>query len=91
VAQGLLALATGQLINERLTLRLMRRDNVATDKGRAQAAKALLDERRWQILRGDTRYDVAAARYDGLTPLETLLTADQLAELDRNFTPEAAT
>ncbi len=96
IRQGLLALATGQPIYERLTLRLMRRaglvrrDNVATNKGRAQAAKALLDERRWQILRSDSRYDAAVARYDGLTPLEILLTADQLAELDLNLTPEVA-
>ncbi len=97
IRQGLLALATGQPIYERLTLRLMRRagfvrsDGVATDTGRAQAGKALLDERRWQILRSDPRHEAAAARYDGLTPLETLLTADQLEALDRHLKPEAAT
>ena len=36
-------------------------------------------------------HEAAAARYDGLTPLETLLTADQIAELDRSLKPEAAT
>lgn len=97
VRQGLLALATGQPIYEPLTLRLMRRaglvrpDGVATEAGRAQAARALLDEHRWQLLRGDPRYEAAAARYDGLTPLESLLTSDQLAELDRELKPEAAT
>ena len=97
VRQGLLALAQGQPIYERLTLRLMRRrglirpDGVATEAGRAQAARALLDERRWQILRADPRHEAAAARYDGLTPLETLLTRDQITELDRTLKPEAVT
>lgn len=95
--QGLLALATGQPIYERLTLRLMRRagyirpDGVATDPGRSQAARALLDERRWQILRADPRHEAAAAHYDGLTPLETLLTPDQIAELDSSLKPVLAT
>ncbi|MEQ8294507.1 MAG: metal ABC transporter permease [Roseovarius sp.] len=97
VRQGLLALAQEQPIYEGLTLRLMRRagliraDGVATEAGRAKAARALLDERRWQLLRADPRHEAAAARYDGLTPLETLLTADQIAELDRSLKPEAAT
>lgn len=97
VRQGLLALAQEQPIYERLTLRLMRRagliraDGVATEAGRAQAARALLDERRWQILRADPRHEAAAARYDGLTPLESLLTLDQIAEIDRSLKPEALT
>jgi manganese/zinc/iron transport system permease protein len=94
VRQGLLALAQGQPIYENLTLRLMRRagmiraDGVATDAGRAQAARALLDERRWEILRADPRHEWAAAKYDGLTPLETVLTRDQLAEVDKSLGPE---
>ncbi|MEL7280567.1 MAG: metal ABC transporter permease [Pseudomonadota bacterium] len=94
VRQGLLALAQGQPIYERLTLRLMRRagliraDGVATETGKAQAARALLDERRWEILRADPRHEWAAARYDGLTPLERVLTPDQLVELDRSLGPE---
>ncbi|WP_101067625.1 metal ABC transporter permease [Roseovarius salinarum] len=94
--QGLLALAQGQPIYEPLTLRLMRRaglvraDGVATEKGRARAAKALLDERRWALLRSDPRQETAAARYDGLTPLDTLLTPDQIVELDRNLGPRTA-
>ena len=94
VRQGLLALAQGQPIYERLTLRLMRRagliraDGVATETGKAQAARALLDERRWEILRADSRHEWAAARYDGLTPLERVLTPDQLVELDRSLRPE---
>ncbi|MEM8776920.1 MAG: metal ABC transporter permease [Pseudomonadota bacterium] len=95
VRQGLLALAQGQPIYEKLTLRLMRRrgliraDGVATESGRAQAARALLDERRWELLRSDPAQEGAAAHYDGLTPLEKVLTKDQLAELDRSLGPEA--
>lgn len=86
--QGLLALAQGQPIYERLTLRLLRRaglaraDGVATDTGRARASKALLDERRWQIVRADQSYEAAAVLYDGLRDIETVLTRDQIAEVD---------
>lgn len=87
--QGLLALAQGQPIYEALTLRLLRRaglaraDGVATDLGRARAAKALRDERRWQVVRADQAYEAAAALYDGLRDIETVLTRDQIAEVDR--------
>lgn len=86
--QGLLAMAQGQPIYERLTLRLLRAhgwalaDGVPTDEGRGRAARALLDETRWQIVRRDPALEIAASRYDGLTPLETVLTRDQLAEID---------
>lgn len=86
--QGLLALAQGQPIYERLTQRLMERgglmrgDGVATDKGRASAAKALLDEARWQVVRGDQTYAAAALRYDGLTEMDSVLTPDQIREID---------
>lgn len=91
--QGLLALAQGQPIYERLTLRLLRRaglaraDGVATDAGRARAAKALRDEARWQIVRSDQSWAATADLYDGLTEIETLLTSDQLAEIDRRIGP----
>lgn len=94
VRQGLLALAQGQPIYEGLTLRLMRSrgliraDGVATETGQAQAAKALRDERRWQALRSDPAYEEAAAHYDGLTPLDDVLTPDQLAELDQGLQPK---
>lgn len=57
--QGLLALAQDQVIYEPLTLRLLRRrgllraDGVATEEGRARAAKALRDEHRWALVRSD--------------------------------------
>ncbi|WP_338551213.1 metal ABC transporter permease [Roseovarius phycicola] len=97
VRQGLLALATDQPIYERLTLRLMKRrglvraDGVATETGQAQAARALLDERRWQVLRSDPAHAEAAAHYDGLTPLDTVLTPDQLKALDQGLGPRATT
>lgn len=94
--QGLLALAQGQPIYERLTLRLLQRaglvraDGVATEAGRARAGKALRDEKRWEIVRADAlhvgdAHGAAAAHYDGLTPIETVLTADQIAEVDRHL------
>jgi len=88
VRQGLLALAHGQPILEPVTLRLLKRaglvraDGVATDDGRGRAAKALLDEKRWDIVRGDLAFATAADRYDGLTAIESVLTADQIADVD---------
>lgn len=89
--QGLLALALGQPIHESFTLALLQRegharaDGVPTEKGRAAAAKALLDEARWAALRGDPAHGLTAGRYDGLTAIETVLTPDQIAELDRHL------
>ena len=86
--QGLLALAHGQPIYERLTLRLLQAqgwalpDGVATKEGRARATKALRDETRWQIIRRDPAYEAAASFYDGLTEIETVLTPDQITEVD---------
>ncbi len=86
--QGLLALAHGQPIYERLTLRLLqtqgwaRPDGVATSDGRARAIKALRDETRWHIIRSDPAYEAAASLYDGLTEIETVLTNDQIMEID---------
>ena len=89
VRQGLLALAQGQPIYEKLTLRLLRRaglaraDGVATSDGKARAAKALRDETRWQMARSREEFALAATFYDGLTEIETVLTGDQITELDR--------
>ncbi|WP_127113883.1 metal ABC transporter permease [Shimia sediminis] len=91
--QGLLALAQGQPIYEKLTLRLLTRaglaraDGVVTETGRARAAKALWDEKRWEIVRADQAFEGAAALYDGLRELETILTADQLTEIDARIAP----
>ncbi len=89
--QGLLALAQGQPIYERLTLNLLRRaglaraDGVATETGRARAAKALRDEKRWEVVRSDRQHEGAAALYDGLREIETVLTVDQISEIDRRI------
>ena len=86
--QGLLALAQGVPIYEAYTARLLRRqgwlrpDGVATEEGIAKAARALRDEARWRAVREDQDYALAASRYDGLTDIETILTADQLVDID---------
>lgn len=97
IRQGLLALAQDQTIYEPLTLRLLskrglvRADGVATKAGQARAAKALRDEHRWDILRRDQAQEVAAELYDGLREIETVLTPDQIAEIDRKIsTPKEA-
>ncbi len=88
IRQGLLALAQGQKIYEPLTLRLLRRadlvraDGVATEAGKARAAKALRDEKRWEVVRADQAHEATAALYDGLRDIETVLTKDQIAEID---------
>ncbi len=86
--QGLLAMAQGQPIYEKLTLRLLNRagwareDGVPTQEGRIRANKALLDETRWQLVRRDPSFEAAAAHYDGLVQIERFLTPDQIAEID---------
>ena len=87
--QGLLALAQGQPIYEQLTRRILlhegfvRADGVPTKAGRARAAQALRDEKRWEIVRATEELASAAAQYDTLADLSEVLTADQLAEVDR--------
>ena len=88
IRQGLVSLAQGQPIYEPLTIRLLRAeglaraDGVPTDDGRARAARVLRDEKRWEIARADPAFEMAAARYDGLTQLEDVLTPDQIALID---------
>ena len=94
--QGLLATARGEPIHDGLTLKvlssggLIRPDGVATDEGRAQAAKALRDEKRWEVARSLHRDVTVTGRYDGLTPIETVLTDDEIAEIDRRIGPPVA-
>ncbi|MFY2824479.1 metal ABC transporter permease [Ruegeria sp. MALMAid1280] len=91
IRQGLLALAQDQKIYEPLTLRLLKRaglaraDGVATEAGKARAAKALRDEKRWEVVRADQAHEATAALYDGLRDIETVLTQDQIAEIDRQI------
>jgi len=89
--QGLLAMARREPIYDRLTLRILRRgglmrgDGVMTEEGRAAAAKALLDEARWDYARRSASDDPALERYDGLTPIELVLTRDQIEAIDRGL------
>ncbi len=95
--QGLLALARGEAIYDRFTLAELRRagyiraDGVATLAGRSAAARALRDEARWAFLRRGGLGEIEAQEaYDGLTPIESALTADQIARIDAALKPEAA-
>ncbi|MEM6499701.1 MAG: metal ABC transporter permease, partial [Pseudomonadota bacterium] len=94
--QGLLALAAQHPIRETFTLRLLTReglvrpDGVPTETGQALAAKVARDERRWEIAREIHRDVGLTGRYDGLTPIEDVLTADEIAEIDRQLGPPAA-
>lgn len=90
--QGLLALAHGHHVHESYTRRLLqksgliRADGVPTQQGRQQAEWAARDERRWSYLRGQAGAETFSARYDGLTPVESLMTPDQITALDLAMT-----
>jgi manganese/zinc/iron transport system permease protein len=91
--QGLLALARQEPIREAYTLRLLQRENlvrpdgVPTDAGRAAAAKVSRDERRWEIARQIHQDAGLTGRYDGLTPIEDVFTADEIRDFDRRIGP----
>ncbi|MEL6521025.1 MAG: metal ABC transporter permease [Pseudomonadota bacterium] len=88
--QGLLALGSGQPIYEQLTLRLLQRaglvraDGVATPAGEQAVADAARDEARWALVRREKGLEAVAARA-GIDPLDSLLTPDQVADLDRKI------
>jgi manganese/zinc/iron transport system permease protein len=91
--QGLLELARQEPIHDPFTLRvlrgagLIRPDGVATEEGRAAAAKAQRDEARWEMARRVHRDVSLTGRYDGLTPIEAVFTCDQIADLDARLGP----
>jgi manganese/zinc/iron transport system permease protein len=93
--QGLLALARAEPIFDPLTLRVLRRagliraDGVATEAGRAEAARALRDEKRWEVARSLHPDEAVIGRYDGLSPVDSILTRDEIAEIDRRIGPPA--
>ncbi|MEM1138709.1 MAG: metal ABC transporter permease [Pseudomonadota bacterium] len=94
--QGLLSLARGEPVFDRLTLSILRKagfvrgDGVATGAGRAAASRALRDETRWTELRRLRADDPVLSYYDGVTGLDDLLTEDQLAIIDQRVAkPEA--
>lgn len=89
--QGLLALARSETIHDDLTLKvlraegLIRADGVATEAGRALAAKIARDEHRWSIARQLHQDTSLTGRYDGLTPIEQVFTPDEIEEFDRRI------
>ncbi|NBN65187.1 metal ABC transporter permease [Pannonibacter tanglangensis] len=91
--QGLLSLAHGEPIHDRLTLKVLtsagylRRDRQPTEAGRAEAARALLDENRWRIARQLHPEEAVGGRYDGLTAIADVLTPDEIAVLDTHLGP----
>lgn len=91
--QGLLAVAAQHPIREAYTLRLLAReglvrpDGVPTEAGRAQAAKIARDERRWDIARQVHQDAGLTGRYDGVTPIEDVFTADEIADFDQRLGP----
>jgi len=86
--QGLLALGHGERIFDRYTLNVLRRagfirrDGVATVDGQTEGVRALRDEARWRLVRRTYHDEAITQRYDGLTPIETVLTADEIALID---------
>lgn len=86
--QGLLALSRSEPIYDQLTVKILRReglmraDGVATSAGQAAAAKIARDEHRWSIARKQHHDSALTGRYDGLTPIEDVFTADEIAHLD---------
>ena len=88
---SVLALARQEPIHDELTLRvlrsegLIRADGVATETGRAQAAKIARDERRWDVAREIHQDTGLTGRYDGLTPIEEIFAPDEIAEFDRRI------
>jgi len=91
--QGLLSLARNEPIHDRMTLSvlqkagLIRPDGVATRDGQARAAKAARDEKRWEVVRRLYQDTSLPGRYDGITPIETVLTRDEITEIDRALGP----
>jgi len=89
--QGLLALAQKDAIRDRFTLAVLRReglirpDMAPTEAGRDAAAKVLRDESRWAMARRLHQHDKIPGRYDGLTPIESVLTRDEVADIDRRI------
>ncbi|MFI9654886.1 metal ABC transporter permease [Guyparkeria sp. GHLCS8-2] len=89
--QGLLAIAQDLPIYERYTLQLLvraglaRADGVPTELGRRRAEKACRDESRWAVARRMHSHESAVSRYDGLLPIENVLTRDEIREIDRQI------
>lgn len=96
MTQGLLSIAQSQPIYEPRTKRLLQRngliraDGVATQTGRALAAKTLLNERRWTHWRNKMQQtgDVDEPIVYSLVSIETKLTSDQIRIIDRGLSAQ---
>lgn len=86
--QGLLALSRAEPIHDPLTVKILRReqlmraDGVATLAGRSAGERISRDEQRWSIARRQHLDTALTGRYDGLTPIEDVFTADEIAHFD---------
>lgn len=89
--QGLLALARGEPIYDRFTLKVLRRrgyvraDGVATLEGRGAAAEALHDEARWALYRNLYPEEAAGTTHQGVTPIKAVLSPDLVTDLDQRL------
>ena len=96
MTQGLLLIAQNQPIYEPKTKRILQRrgfiraDGVATQAGRALAAKTLLNERRWSFWRNKMQQtgDLDESIVYSLVSIETKLTPDQIESIDRGLSEE---
>ena len=96
MTQGLLSIAQNQPIYEPKTKRILQRrgfiraDGVATQAGRALAAKTLLNERRWSFWRNKMQQtgDLDESIVYSLVSIETKLTHDQIESIDRGLSEE---
>lgn len=95
--QGLLAIAQGQDILEGKTRRLLerrgylRRDGVATDAGLAAAQEVVRDEARWRVWRHMQAKNGQIITQLSLQPITDILTADEIALIDRDIGLKAVT
>jgi manganese/zinc/iron transport system permease protein len=86
--QGLLEMTRGERIFDPATLRVLRRqgligaDGSSTPEGREAAAAAMRDEERWELFRKLYPMETEVYGHQGLGPIERVLPADMVAELD---------
>ncbi|MBV6632904.1 MAG: metal ABC transporter permease [Alphaproteobacteria bacterium] len=93
--QGLLAIAGGKPVHDRSIRRALQQVAFLDDKGspteagHLAAGDAALDEARWTLFRHHNPAAALARGYDGITSINQLLTADEIAWLDRQMAPKA--
>lgn len=94
--RGLLALARGESIDDRLALRLLNRegyiqpDGAATQAGKAAAVRALHEEAMWELYRRLHPEEALLQENQGLVPVEDALPPDVIAELQARLASSPA-